>query len=436
MRKIYRLTKEEITKAPATIGVYQFLKGRKVLYIGKAVNVKARLASHLQNARLDPTEAAIVAEADRIKVIPTESEFQALLTEAKLIKDKKPKYNKIWRDDKSYLYLKITREEYPKVLLARAKDIPRAPKHLYFGPFQSTRVVQDLIREVRKVVPFCTRERISRGACFHSKIGLCDPCPNVIFYLPEGRQKQELKKEYHRNIRQVTRIFKGQTEPVLKDLTQRIQALSEQEQFEGALILRNRMLRFEKLITQTLGIKEDLPKADDLERALGGLKQFIQRFFPGPVRLWRIEAYDVSNLTGQEATAAMVVLTKGQVDKSQYRKFKIKDLKLKIGDIQMLEEVVRRRFDNPWPKPNLIIVDGGKPQVRVIVKTLGELKLRIPVIGIAKTPDRLVVGTKDLPTIKLPATDPGFNLIRLIRDESHRFSRRYHLFLRGKKLLP
>lgn len=435
MHKIYRLTKEEIARAPATIGVYQFLKRRKVLYIGKAVNVKARLASHLQNARLDPKEAAIVAEADRIKVIPTESEFKALLLEAQLIKKEKPKFNKVWRDDKSYLYIRLTQEEYPKVLMARARDIPKVPKDLFFGPFPSTRIVFDLIREIRKVIPFCTRKQVSGGACFHAKIGLCDPCPNEISKIKDQKEKLRLKKQYRGNIRQVTRIFKGQTEPVLKDLTQRIQALSEQEQFEGALILRNRMLRFERLITQTLGIKEDLPKADDPERALESLKQFIQRFFPGPVHLWRIEAYDVSNLTGQEATAAMVVLTKGQVDKSQYRKFKIKTVGI-LGDTPMLAEVVRRRFDNPWPKPNLIIVDGGKPQVRTIIKTLGELKLRIPVIGIAKTPDRLVVGTKNLPTIKLPATDPGFNLLRLIRDESHRFSRRYHLFLRGKKLLP
>ncbi len=131
----------------------------------------------------------------------------------------------------------------------------------------------------------------------------------------------------------------------------------------------------------------------------------------------------------------MVVLTAGAVDKSQYRKFKVKNPSL-VGDTLIMKEILRRRFKNAWPKPDLIVVDGGKPQVRAVRQTLKELKVTIPVVGIAKAPDRLVIGTADLPTRRLSPTHPGFNLIRLIRDESHRFSRRYHLLLRGKEFLP
>src|SRR3990172_12029250 len=270
---------KELSKAPQTIGIYKFLRGKEVIYVGKAVNLKARLTSHLQNARLDPKEAKLITESDHVRVIPTPSEFAALLLEAKLIQQLHPKYNIRWRDNKSYLYIRITKAAYPKVLLARATDIELKSKDQFFGPFQGTRLAQDLIREIRKVTPFCTRTKIGKSPCFHSKIGQCDPCPNTVYQIKDEGINAELKAKYRKNIRQVVRILKGQTGLVTKDLEEQIQKLSQEQRYEEALLVRNRLLRFERLITQTLGLKEEPPSPADTEQALGSLKEVFSPYF-------------------------------------------------------------------------------------------------------------------------------------------------------------
>ena len=129
----------------------------------------------------------------------------------------------------------------------------------------------------------------------------------------------------------------------------------------------------------------------------------------------------------------MVVATRGQVDKSQYRKFRMKNPRLR-SDFDMLAETLTRRFRNKWTKPDLLVVDGGKPQVRTVLETLGGLGIAVPVVGLAKNPDRLVLGTPALPTKRPSFHDAGFNLLRLLRDEAHRFSKKYHTSLRDSKL--
>jgi len=434
-----KIERRLITKIPQTTGVYQFIgKGRKILYVGKAVNLKARIASHFENAKKDPKEALILASSLKIKTIATPSEFQALLLETQLIKKHKPKYNSVWKDDKSYLYIWITREKYPKVLLARARDIRANPKGLFFGPFQGTRTAEEVIHEIRKIIPFCTRKRISGGACFHSKIGQCDPCPNKVASIESQVIRRKLKKQYRRNIRQVISIFQGKAKPVLDDLKKKMEQASHEERFEEAVIARNRITRFEKLLTQTLRVKEGYRAQPD---ALGSLRQLLSKHLPTIKNLNRIEAYDISNLSQREPAAAMVVATNGQIDKSRYRKFKIRLatrnslLATNLGDVGMLVQVFERRFKNRWPNPDLIVVDGGKPQVRITQEALVRIGKKIPIIGIAKAPDRLIVGTGRLTTTRPQLSNPGFNLVQLLRDEAHRFSRKYHRALRHKKLL-
>jgi excinuclease ABC subunit C len=140
----------------------------------------------------------------------------------------------------------------------------------------------------------------------------------------------------------------------------------------------------------------------------------------------------MSNTNMTEATSSMVVFVDGLIDKSQYRKFKIKS-KTSQSDFEFFEETLRRRFGNSWELPNLLVVDGGRPQVRIAQKVLDELQVTIPLIGIAKHPDRLVISQRGLPTISPPTQNLGFNLVRLLRDESHRFAKKYHIYLRDKK---
>jgi excinuclease ABC subunit C len=502
---------------PSTIGIYIFktLKG-EILYIGKSVNIKARIKSHFESAKLDLKERAIIEGSDKIETIATESEFKALILESSLIQKFRPKYNKIWMDDKSYLYVRFSMgEEYPKISMLRRSDIEssnfqipnskfqkdpsdlkspqddvsvnskpkKSNKDLYFGPFSSRRTLENLLREIRRVIPFCTSKRLTKSACFYSKIGLCQPCPNYINQLiiknyelrieenesgivnRELRKIEELKKEYKNNIKEIIKIFEGKVEIVLKDLRKELSQLSKEQKYEEALHLKNRIERFERLISER-GFNDNYElKITNYELISEALKKILNKYFPDLVELHRIECYDVSNLNFKEITAAMTVAVEGQVDKSQYRKFGIKNSELRIKnndktnfqiqnsnfqkslrttyyvqrtgpvDWELMKSVFLRRFKHlEWEFPNLLVVDGGKPQVRMAVQCMLDLNLQIPVVGIAKNPDRLVIGTQDLPTIRPELNNSGFNLIRLLRDEAHRFGRKYHLFLREKKI--
>src|SRR3989339_2209941 len=183
------VTRNQIINLPNTIGIYIFKKDDVINYIGKSVNIKARVLSHLENAKLDNKENLIINNSNKIEVITTESEFKALLLEAKLIRELQPKYNSIWKDDKSPLYIKITsKDEFPKVFVTRKESDNQS---LYFGPFSSVKMVEKIINDIRRIVPFCTQKNISKKACFYSKIGLCNPCPNEI-------KNIDVKKQYRK----------------------------------------------------------------------------------------------------------------------------------------------------------------------------------------------------------------------------------------------
>jgi len=143
----------------------------------------------------------------------------------------------------------------------------------------------------------------------------------------------------------------------------------------------------------------------------------------------------VSNLFGQEATASMVVFTDGLPDKKEYRRFRIKTVK-KISDTQMLAEVLKRRLNRKdWPLPDMIVIDGGRPQLRMAVKILNNFKLNLPLVGLAKNPDRIITVNDGFRTLHLEENSSFFNLLKHIRDESHRFAKKYHLLLRKKKMM-
>jgi excinuclease ABC subunit C len=425
-----RPTKKSLSRAPQTIGVYLFKNRREILYIGKSVNLKARLLSHLENARYDAKERAIIEGATHVQTLAAPSEFKALILESKLIQKHEPRFNKIWRDDKSYLYIKITvKDAYPKVLLTRKENDSRSR---YFGPFSSIRIAETLLREIRKVIPFCAAKSISKHPCFLSKIGLCNPCPSEVESIKGKGERKKLRKLYRKNIARVVKVLEGRTAPVFKNLYRELKDLSRQERFEEAIALRNRIFAFERLVSERVGLERGAESSKDAQPE-EALRVLLAHYFPALPPLRRIECYDISNTGGREATAAMVVATRGQVDKSQYRKFRMKNPKLR-SDFDMLAETLTRRFRNRWARPDLLVVDGGKPQVRTTLAALARFGVTIPVVGLAKNPDRLVLGIATLPTERLSLHHSGFNLLRLLRDEAHRFSKKYHTSLRDAKL--
>lgn len=430
------LRKENLNQVPATTGVYLFFDKNEAVYIGKSVNLKARLSSHWENARIDSKEAGIINSSSHISYVITDSELKALLLEAQLIQTYKPKYNVRWRDDKSNLYVKITKGDiYPKIFIIRKESHNKTS--LYFGPFPSVHAVEELLRRIRKVVPFCMQKKIGRRPCFYSKIGQCSPCPSYIESRDNKEEKQTLKKIYRAHIRLVISIFQGKENLVLSQLYRELKSLTKEGKYEEAIVIRNAILRFDRMIHAQLFGNEILDVYNQSEEALKQLLHLLNPYFPDLKAILRIECYDISNLSQKEGTASLVVLTNGQVDHSNYRKFKIKNEKLR-SDFEMLTEVLTRRFSHQnWPDPQLLIVDGGKPQVRTVSLVLQQMKkTHIPLIGIAKHPDRLVINTPHYPMLRPVNTNLGFRMVQTIRDESHRFAKKYHIYLRNKNIMP
>lgn len=418
------ITTEQVKALPESIGLYLFKNKSGYLYIGKSLNIQERVRNHIERIQIDAKENAIYTNSEEIEYIICSSELHALVLESELIQKYLPPYNIIWKDNKSYLYIKIPmRDPYPRVQLVRREQ---DGKSLYFGPFSSSRDVRFLLRSIRKVVPFCMQKQPHKKPCFYSKIGLCDPCPG-------GEQTEDTKRLYRKQIRMVVRILKGDAEVILKTLRKQMDVASKNEKYEEAIAIRNRLLSLEQLIHLRSFEQFEYSTAYDPENALHNLHLLLNGVLKTEeIALKRIECYDISNLMQQEATASMVVATDGILDKSQYRKFKIKQTG--VSDFKMLTEAIIRRMKNDWPRPDLLIVDGGTPQVVTIDKVLRTLGLTIPLIGIAKHPDRIVAyANGDTKTFKISSHNEGFKLIQQLRDESHRFAKKYHTHLRGKK---
>ena len=417
------ITRNQVKDLPSTIGLYLFKKDKIINYIGKSVNIKTRVSSHLENAKLDNKERLIIHNSNTVEIITTESEFKALILEAKLIKEFQPKYNSIWKDDKSPLYIKITiKDEYPKVLLSRKEN---DNKSLYFGPFSSVRIVGKIINDIRRIIPFCTQEKISKKACFYSKINLCNPCPNEIINLAN-------KKRYRKNINQVVSTLRGNVNTIVKGLNRELSNLTKNRRYEEAIIIRGKIFRFDRLLD--LKDDSDFFQNNNSEKKLEEMLVILKKYFPRLIKLDRIETYDISNLGLNQAVGSMVVMKNSQIDRGEYRRFKIKQAGLR-SDFDRLKEVIRRRLKQSWPVPDLMIIDGGRPQIKTIIKVFQENQINIPLLGIAKNPDRVIVGVEELPNLFLKNDSKVLNVIRLLRDESHRFARKYHLFLRSKDFL-
>ena len=238
------ITRSQIDSLPSMIGLYLFKNNESINYIGKSVNIKARVISHLENAKLDNKERLIIENSNKIEVIIADSEFKALILEAKLIRELQPKYNSIWKDDKSPLYIKISiADEFPKITIVRKESEERS---LYFGPFSSVKMVEKIINDIRHIIPFCTQKKMGNKVCFYSKIGLCNPCPNEIKNLAD-------KKQYKKNIKQVISILNGNVKTIIKDLSRLLNVLIKKDQFEKAIIIRNKIFRFDRL----LNLKDD-----------------------------------------------------------------------------------------------------------------------------------------------------------------------------------
>lgn len=445
---------------PDSPGVYfYYSKDGELLYIGKATSLKKRVGTYFtkaHNARI----AELVSRIARIDYTQTNTVLEALVLEASKIRHHQPYYNILAKDDKSFLYLCITNERFPRPLLVRGLDLERmgiqpfrqelSPKaarlfSAVYGPYTSGRSLKTALELVRKAIPWsvCTPPgetvgpelvalaktqrsfglRLGRSdgrPCFDAQIGRC---PGVCSGAMEART-------YGVMMRRLQRVFNGELPKVAKELEKEMVKAAKQEQFEEAARLRNQRHALTHIQDVALIMRDEplLPT----EPAVKG---------SGYIDLQgRIEAYDIANISGTANVAAMTVFVGGQPLKEAYRKFQIKSFQ-GADDFSAMEEVIRRRIrraktePKAWPLPEIFIIDGGEGQVGRVKQVLEEEGVTVPVLGIAKgfdrKQDRLVF---DRSNLELPrAAESGKQIFQLARDEAHRFAGAYHRVVRARQ---
>lgn len=555
---------EELKKLPAKPGVYiMHDKHDAIIYVGKAISLKNRVRQYFQSSRNQTTKIQqMVARVQYFEYIITDSELEALVLECNLIKEHRPKYNTMLKDDKSYPYIKVTvHEDFPRVLFARDRGKDKAK---YYGPFTSSKSVKDTIELIRKI--YCIR---TCNRNLPKDIGKERPC--LYYHIKQCKapcQGYISKEEYKESINQVLEFLNGNYGLITKQLEQKMNEESDNLEYETAAEYRD-LLNSVKQISQKQKITSgELEDRDILACATAGneavvqvffirsgkligrehlyligvenesrssiMTSFVKQFYAGtpfiprelilgeaieeqaiieewltakrgqkvyikvPVKgekeklvelarknasmvlqqdsekikreeaktigalgkigefldipgLYRVEAFDISNISGFESVGSMVVYENGKPKRNDYRKFKIKGVK-GPDDYASMQEVLTRRFTHGMREeqeikdkmldaeygsfnryPDLIMMDGGKGQVNVALKVLTELKLDIAVCGMVKDDNHRTRGLYYRnQEIQLDRSSEAFRLITRIQDETHRFAIEYHRQLRGK----
>ena len=408
LRKI-QIKHDSYKELPETPGVYVFFQNSTPIYIGKAINLKRRVSSYF-DLNLEHKTKRMVSESNFISFIKVSSEFEALLLEARLIRKYMPHYNIAAKDDKHPLYITITKDVFPRVITTR--------KDGTFGPYPSSNTVRLVLRMLRRIFPY-SDHKLGTRRCLYSHIGLCDPCPNEII---QSNNYRELRRKYLKNIKRIKSILLGEFLGVRNDLVKEMAEFSKIERYEDAKLIREQIERLDYITRPQLptdyymenpNLYEDQRKKELLD--LANLLHINHLPF---TPLKRIECYDVAHLAGSNPTASMVTFINGEAEKKFYRHFKIR-LAKGGDDYASMREVAKRRAKHfiDWGKPNLIIVDGGAGQVKAFRQYITDVQI----IGIAKHPDRLIINEE-----KIRLVDQALHLVSRMRDEAHRFARRYH----------
>lgn len=427
-----------LKKLPSFPGVYIFRDAkRRPLYIGKAANLKTRLYAYFRTeSKHKPRIAKLIAEAISLQIIKTDSAIEALVQEASLIKRLRPKYNIIMRDDKNYLFVIITKEDFPRIILTHQPNTLHQKTEVV-GPFTDAAALKSALKILRRAFPYCTCKKMHQGLCLGAELGKCLGvcCAKA---LPISKGRTQIINEYRQNIRTIVEILKGRKLADLKrQLKHKMVRAAQGTKYEKAAQLRNQLFDLEAIRLHRPVVH--LEKKDNQER-WKVLEIKIKTMLAAERTIARVEAYDISNLFGIAATGSMVVFMNGVSAKSEYRKFRIKTVQ-GANDVAMIAEIVDRRFRHKdWLSPDLIVLDGGKPQLSAALKALREfkiqdLKFRIPVVtALAKHDEELfIAGCKNPIKLKRQSREI-MHFFQRVRDEAHRFAKNYHHKLRKRGL--
>ena len=443
LRQAQDTVRGKLKTVPKTPGVY-FLKDsqKRIIYIGKARNLRNRVRSYFQPyPGLSGTRENLADEISGIDWRKTESEIEALLLESQFIKKVKPRYNVLMRDDKNYFFVGFSKEDFPRIFITHQPDKTLYPNLI--GPFTDGKAIKKTLRILRGIFPYYISKKHPRVKCTYCHIGLC-PGPNPS------------RAGYQKNIRNIKEVLKGKRTGLLRKLGTEMKKASKNKRFEKAAELRDTIAALENTFQHATVLTPDSilgTSEDELSRRKHVyvrsrtsyselFKKYLRIKLPQQ-KEFRIEGYDISNIQGKHATGSMVVFTLRGSDpriaipaKDEYRKFRIKTVK-GANDVAMLKEVLKRRLKHgEWPLPNLILIDGGKPQLNAALTiTKGgqsPFTWTVPrVIALAKREEEIYVSGRKTP-ILLPKTSPLLLLCMRIRDEAHRFAIGYYRTLHGK----
>ncbi len=423
---------EKVRTFPTTPGVYLMKDALgRVIYVGKAVNLRSRAGSYFtEAAAVDRRTADLVPEIKDIDFVPTDSEVDALLLEARLIKDIQPRFNTELKDDKSFPYLQITtHEDFPRVEFTRK---PESKGVKLYGPFTSAKKLRATISVLQKIFRFrnCTLDieeddekwRWYRP-CLLASINQCTaPCNLRIS-----------KDDYRRDIRRLRMFLDGKKSRLLKELRDEMQTASLELKFERAARIRDEIKALEDLSLRG-DLEQDVqPEVFfiDPKKGVEGLRRAFK--LPAPPR--RIEGVDIAHLQGGETVASLVQFIDGLPFKHGYKRFKIRTVD-GVDDFASIHEVILRRFKRLSQEgesfPDLLLIDGGKGQLNAAMAALRSLDIEPPfTLSLAKREEEVFLPGESEPH-RLSRHSFALRLLQYVRDEAHRFAQHYHHLLRKK----
>lgn len=398
----------QFSNIPDSPGVYIFRGPRKqILYVGKATSLRNRVRSYfskdLENTR-GPLIVNMLEAARSVDYEATDSVLEALILEANLIKKHQPPHNTRDKDNKSFAYVVITNETFPRILRVRGRELfttwkERDIKYI-FGPFSSGGILKDALSIIRKILPYrdkCAPDE--NTPCFNRQIGLC---PGVC-------TGEVTAREYGKRVQQIRLLLEGKKGRVVAALEKEMKAHAKREEFEKAE-------EYKRRIFALTHIRETALLGSDYKVSTGA-------------GTGRIEAYDVAHISETSRVGVMVVVTDGKAEKNEYRKFTIRTEQK--GDIAALEEILRRRFEHvEWQLPSLIVIDGGVAQKNAAKRVMDEFGFKIPIVNVVKNERHKaarIVGNEAL--LQTMQDD-----ILLANAEAHRFAVSFYRLKQRKNL--
>ena len=409
-----KTVKEKVKGLPDAPGVYIFKDARRnIIYIGKAKSLRKRVSSYFSRYLNSKTQAMVGQIAD-LEFILSPTEFQAQLWEASLIKEKQPKYNISLKDDKSFPMIRITGDRFPLVEVCRKQkgELRDSDGATYYGPYTSANLLRQALKVIRRIFGFRSCATLPKRPCLYFRLKLCPgPCSGRV-----------TETKYREAIRDIRLVLDSKYDELVFRLSKKMREAARRKRFEEAANIRDQI---NALSAVSRGNDfSNLNGIEELRKAVGMEKPPI-----------RVEAFDISNISGKQATGSMVSFLKGQPDKDNYRRFRIRTQQAP-DDYAMISEVVARRYSRLKAEgsamPDLVVIDGGKQHLAVARNELARLGLELDVIAIAKEHEHIYVAGKDEP-LRLAFDSPALNLVRRVRDEAHRFARKYHHLLHKKK---